>query len=644
DRDLWESSRHNPVRMLGGVRQERLDEVAADDAYLASLAQVYEKFEKYMRSEGKFQREYPERKGDTVAYFSAEFGLHECLPLYSGGLGVLAGDYLKTASDLGFPMVGVGLLYQNGYCRQRLNSDGWQQDAYEDNDFYNMPIKLVPGHDDHPVTVDLDLPQGCVRVQVWRARVGRVELYLLDTNLQTNQPDDRRITGQLYDSDPERRIQQEIVLGIGGVRVLEKLGVRPAIYHMNEGHSAFLVVERLRQLMRAENISFDEAREAVTAGNIFTTHTSLSAGNDRFSSELIGKYFSETCNELGLTHDEFMRLGQEEPGNPTESFCMTVFAMRFSGYSNGVSKLHGEISRSLWRGVWPGIPENEVPITSISNGIHPQTWVSGEMSALFEQYLKGDWQDQVTKKSVWARVRDIPDEELWRVHEGLRERLIGFVRGRLKEQLSRRGAPVSEIERSESVLDPKVLTIGFARRFAAYKRAGLVIRDMERLKKILCDRDRPVQIIFAGKAHPRDSAGKDVIRQIIHLVRDDRFRRRIVFLEGYDINVARYMVQGVDVWLNTPRRPLEASGTSGMKVAANGGLNVSILDGWWAEGYEPEVGWAIGSGESYEDPGYQDMVESQAIYNMLENEAVPLFYTRSADNLPRAWIRRVKNS
>jgi len=643
DRDLWEESGHNPVRMLGTIAQDRLERAARDDGFLAQLERVGQSFDRYIKQTTWYQKTYGQSGEPFIAYFSAEFGLTECLPNYSGGLGILSGDHLKSASDLGLPLVGVGLLYQQGYFRQYLNVDGWQQETYPTNDFYNMPLQLERHEDGHPVTIEVAYPQGPVTAQVWRVQVGRVSLFLLDTNLEQNsRPEYRDITDQLYGGDVEMRIRQEIMLGIGGLRALDALGKRPTVCHINEGHAAFLALERIRILMQEQRLSFAEAREVAKAGNVFTTHTPVPAGIDVFSPGLMDKYFGSFYRALGLSRDEFLALGRQNPADAKEPFNMAVLALRLSAHTNGVSQLHGQVARRMWQGVWPQVPEHEVPITAITNGIHPRSWISMDMAGLYDRYLGPRWLEEPTDQSVWMRVERIPGEELWRTHERRRERLVAFARRRLRAQLQQRGAPQFEIAQADEVLDPEALTIGFARRFATYKRAALLLRDPERLSRILNDRERPVQIMFAGKAHPQDNPGKELIRQIIHLARREEFRRRIVFIEDYDMTVGRYLVQGVDVWLGTPRRLREASGTSGMKAAINGGLNMSILDGWWVEAYRFNTGWAIGRGEEYTDFQYQDEVESSAIYNLLEKEVVPLFYERGADGLPRGWIALMK--
>ena len=646
----WEQSYHNPVAMLGRVDQQRLEELAEDEGFLAHLQRVDEVLQRYLDRPGWWPRTYGDgtrRQDDTgaaFAYFCAEYGLTESLPIYSGGLGVLAGDYMKSASELDIPLIGVGLLYQQGYFRQRLNQDGWQLELFPRNEFPLLPVEQVENEDGTALTVEIDMGDHGLQAYAWRVRIGRVALYLLDTNVPANSPEDRHITAQLYGGDQEMRIRQEIVLGIGGVRMLRTLDICPKAYHMNEGHSAFLSLERIRLLMVEQGVDFGTAREVVSASNVFTTHTPVPAGNDAFEPWLIDKYFANYWRQLGISRDEFIDLGRQDPGSPDEPMCLTVLAMRLSAYRNSVSRLHREVTRTLWSGVWPGMPNNEVPIGSITNGVHTPTWLSHDMAALYDRYLGPGWTEKPADVSAWEAAETIPDPELWRTHERRRERLVAFARRRLRGQLAQRGTGSAELAAAQEVLDPEALTIGFARRFATYKRADLILADIDRLAALLNNPERRVQIIFAGKAHPRDNPGKDMIRRIVHIARQERFRRSMVFLEDYDMNVARYLVQGADVWLSTPLRPMEASGTSGMKVAANGGLNVSVLDGWWAQAYHPDLGWAIGSGEAYDDLEYQNRVESQALYDLLEKEIVPLFYRRGRDNLPRDWIAMMKAS
>jgi starch phosphorylase len=645
DRSLWETTHHNPVLMLGTIRQALLRAAAADRGFLAHLERVYDRFQHYLGQPTRYDQCAPgQSQGQCIAYFSAEFAVAECMPVYSGGLGILAGDHLKSASDVGLPMVGVGLLYQEGYFCQYLSADGWQQESYPANDLYNMPIRLRRDENGKPLTIAVEFPGREVKAQVWQAEVGRVPLFLLDTNIPENSPEDQDITDELYGGDMEMRIQQEIVLGIGGIRMLAAIGLCPTVCHMNEGHSAFLAIERIRMLMEEHNLSFAEAREAAVAGNVFTTHTPVPAGIDLFPPHLIDRYLDHYYAALGISRHEFLALGRANPYDEGESLNMAILAIRLAGYTNGVSRLHGQIARSMWQSLWPDVPQNEIPIPHITNGVHTPSWVSRDLAELYDRYLGPRWREDPTDQTVWASVNEIPDGELWRTHERRRERLVAVARRKLRQQLENRGAPPTEIAIASEALDPEVLTVGFARRFATYKRATLIFRDVERLARILNDPQRPVQIIFAGKAHPHDTAGKELIRQIIHLARREEFRQRIVFLEDYDMNLARYILQGADVWLNNPRRPREASGTSGMKAAANGAINLSILDGWWDEAYTPEMGWAIGRGETYDDLNFQDELESRTLYDLLEKEIVPLFYNLGSDSLPRKWIARMKAS
>ncbi|MSN25430.1 MAG: alpha-glucan family phosphorylase [Geobacter sp.] len=642
--DLWKSTRHNPVEMLGILQQTTLEALKSDEGFMAHLKMVDEKLSEYLEEKTWFQKNANGNSKMKVAYFSMEFGLHESLPIYSGGLGILAGDHLKSASDLGLPLVGVGLLYRQGYFRQYLNNEGWQQEFYPENDFYNLPLILERDENGMPLSFEMEFGPRKFQVHIWRVQVGRVPLYLLDTNLEENRPDDRLITSQLYFGDKEMRMIQEILLGIGGIRALKIIGIIPNVCHMNEGHAAFMALERIRLLMESCNITFSEAREIVTAGNVFTTHTPVEAGIDHFPPELLDKFFTRYVKSLGISHDEFIGLGRQSPKNPLEHFCMAVLALNLAGHANGVSQLHGEVSRKMWKNIWPELPEEQLPLTSITNGVHTRTWMSNHMASLLIRYLGKRWLDDPTDHNVWRRISKIPDAELWRTQQNCREKLVDFARKRLKEQLVKVGATTKEIATAEEVLDPEVLTIGFARRFATYKRGTLLLRDLDRLARILNNPEMPVQFIFAGKAHPQDQEGKELIRQIVQASHQERFRYRIVFIEDYDIEVARHLVQGVDVWLNTPLRPMEASGTSGMKVAFNGGLNMSILDGWWCEGYHGNNGWAIGKGEVYEDIEYQNQVEVRALYDLLEKEVVPHFYDRGNDGVPRSWVATMKAS
>jgi glycogen phosphorylase len=613
---LWEETDRNPARLLGLVAQERLDELATDTAFLTRLDAA----QKTLKAD--LERPSPWPANLTIGYFSAEFGIAECLPIYSGGLGVLAGDHLKAASDLALPLVGVGFLYQRGYFRQALNADGWQVENYPVTDFYSLPVTPT----EHVVTVDF--PGRKVHALVWKAQVGRIPLYLLDTNLEQNQEADRHIVGNLYGGDNETRIQQELILGIGGVRALDALGISPSVCHMNEGHSAFLALERIRQRIATYGLSFEVAAQAAAASHLFTTHTPVPAGFDLFPEDLMRRYFGDYAASLGLSFDGLMERGRHPHGD-RDKFNMAVLAFRHARRINGVSKLHGVVSRKMAASVWEEFPLDEVPIGSVTNGIHTNTFLSAEMAELLARY---------------PEPTAIPDAELWSVRNTRRKKLVEWAREYAVHKCEKRGASDHELDVAHELLDPDVLTIGFARRFATYKRGDLLLRDIERLKRLVNHADRPVQFVFAGKAHPRDDAGKELIRRIVHATRDESLRTKVVFLEDYDMNMARYLVQGVDVWLNNPRRPMEASGTSGMKVVPNGGLNFSVLDGWWAEAYDPSVGWAIGRGEDYDDLAYQDHIESLDIYETLESEIAPLFYERDAAGLPLRWLAKMKAS
>ncbi len=645
DRELWEKTRHNPVVMLGSIKQDKLEVRSKDDGYISHLERVIKRYDEYMETKTSWYKKQTLGKPLTIAYFSAEYGLAECLPIYSGGLGVLSGDHMKSASDLGLPLAGIGLLYQQGYFRQYLNADGWQQEQYPENDFYNMPLTPVHKKDGSSLIIEVELPGRILKAQIWKIQVGRIPLYLLDTNIAQNpQKADRDITSQLYGGGTELRICQEILLGIGGVRALKAMGINPDVFHINEGHSAFLCLERIRILIEEKGLTFLEAYEATMVSNIFTTHTPVPAGIDIFSIELMDKYFGQFYPKLKISRDDFLGLGRKDAGNREEPFNMAVLALTLSGRTNGVSELHGQVSRRMWQSMYPDVPENDIPIGSLTNGIHNPSWISRDMAGLLDRYIGPRWRTEPIDQEIWDRGDTIPGEELWRTHERRRERLVAFARKRLKQQLERRGASRLEIEQAEEVLNPEALTIGFARRFATYKRATLILKDLARIEKILTTKDRPVQIIIAGKAHPQDTAGKKFIQQIIHQIRHEPFRNHLVFIEDYDIEVAHYMVTGCDVWLNNPRRPLEASGTSGMKAALNGCINVSTLDGWWCEGYERDVGWAIGCGESYDDHNYQDEIEASALYDLLEGEVIPMFYERGRSGLPNKWINMMKNS
>ncbi len=654
DPELFESVAENPIALLARARQDRLDALANDAGYLAEIAEVRRLFEGYLTRESWFERTYGSTPfaSTKIGYFSMEFGLHEALPVYSGGLGVLAGDHLKSASDLGVPVVGVGVAFSQGYFRQSLDSEGWQLERYPPNDWHDLPVLPALDPSGNRAFVDVALPtldgnpQGrarAVRVEAWRVDVGRVPLFLLDSNLVENAPEDRALTNTLYGGDRNHRIRQEILLGVGGVKLLRALGITPTICHLNEGHSAFLAIERVRELMVAHGASFAAAAEAAAAGHIFTTHTPVPAGNDGFSAELIAPYLPVLGEGTGLTPDEVMRLGRVDPSAAGSEFSMPVLAIRLADRHNGVSLLHGREARAMWRVLWPRLPEHEVPIGSITNGVHMGTWIAPEIAAVYERTFGPGWQERGDDRAMWARALEIPDEVLWSAHEHARAALVASIPDRVRAHAAVRGIPFDP-SAMPAPLDPRALTIGFARRFATYKRGTLLFRDPERLFRILSRNDRPVQLIFAGKAHPQDWGGKEIIRDIVRASRSDAFRGRVVFLEDYDMGIARALVSGADVWLNTPRRPLEASGTSGMKAALNGGLHASVLDGWWAEAYTGDNGFAIGHGEEYRDAEQGDRVEAQALYRLLEDTIVPLFYDRDERGVPRSWIARMKRS
>ncbi|MFP4070406.1 MAG: alpha-glucan family phosphorylase [Desulfovibrionales bacterium] len=645
DQVLWRKSRRNPVWFLNHLPQQTIGELAGDAVFLERLNQISKDLKRYT---GKTTSplSFAHRNGNqpVVAYFSAEYGLGLSLPVYSGGLGVLAGDHLKSASDLNLPLVGIGLCYQQGYFRQYLTQDGWQQERYTVNDFDQMPLDLVLDTHGKPVRVSVTMQGQNVIIQIWRAIVGRISLFLLDTNIPENPPHFREITAQLYGGGLEMRIRQEIVLGIGGVKALQALNLKPQVIHMNEGHSAFAGLERIKVFMAENDLTFESALELVASSSVFTTHTPVPAGNDRFPPDMMERYFSDYSRELNLAFKVFLALGRENPRDDGEPFCMTVLALRLSRFNNGVSELHSEVSKKLWSRVWPQYPTEDIPIGAVTNGVHIPTWVPQDFATMFDRYLGSNWREDPDCHRIWQQAEYIPDAELWRTHERLRERLIDFVRRRLREQVISRGGRGWELQMAEEILNPTALTVGFARRFATYKRANLILQDKSRLMKILENKHYPVQFIFAGKAHPQDVEGKKIIQQILELCHTSECRYNMVFLEDYDLELASYMVQGCDVWLNNPRPPLEACGTSGMKAMANGVLNLSTLDGWWAEAYAPDnsLGWSIGNGEVYEDHGYQDVVESQILYNLLEREIIPLFYERGHGNLPRRWVEMMK--
>ena len=636
DPALWKACGNNPVLMLGRVPQSVLQKAASDPRYIALYRRACERLDSYLDQSER-------RSGMLVGYFSMEYGLTECLPIYSGGLGVLSGDHMKGSSDADMPLIGIGLLYQKGYHQQVLNPDGWQLERYPINDFYTLPVRPVEGPDGHDVKVTVKLPTGTVWVKVWHIDIGRVKLYLLDTNIPENpNPADRDITDSLYGGDIHTRIRQEIVLGIGGLRALKLLGHEPTVYHMNEGHSAFLAIERIRILMQEQGLAFEEALETSRHNNVFTTHTSVPAGIDLFDAGLMWDYFHEYCGDAGISFDQLLALGRRNGSDAQERFSMAILAFKCSAFRNAVSKLHREVSQEMWQDLWPQLPVREIPISAVTNGVHLPSWLNGDLALLYDQYLQPDWRERYNDPAIWEGIRDIPDQELWDVHKRRKRRLIAFARERVLAFAAERRASATEMRKLGDVLDPDVFTIGFARRFATYKRATLLFRDVNRLKKLLTNPDYPVQVVIAGKAHPKDHPGKALIREIVQLSRDPALQKRLVFIEDYSIEVARDLVQGVDLWLNNPRRGEEACGTSGMKAGLNGILNLSILDGWFDEAYEQSGGWAIGGREPYSED--QDEYHASTIYSLLENEIVPMYYSGQEDGFPEDWVKRMKQS
>lgn len=646
DPTLWRLTHHNPVKLLHDLsfrNSPRLAALGEDAAFVRQYSAVLKAYDEYMAAKDSwFASRYPALSNCTIAYFSAEFGLHNSIPIYSGGLGILAGDHCKEASDLGLPIVGLGFMYPQGYFHQRITADGWQEAEYEAFNRLASPIRpaLTPSGSQCQVTVEMANRSVCALV--WQVHVGRVVLYLIDTDVPLNAPADRELSARLYGGDQEVRLCQEILLGIGGVRVMRALGLSPAIWHANEGHSAFLILERIRELVCAGR-PYAEAVEVVQHSTVFTTHTPVPAGHDVFPAHLMERYFAEYWEQLGLTREAFLHLG-EHPDNPAVGFNMTALAMRLAAHRNGVSREHARVTRAMWRNIWPGVPEDLVPIRSVTNGIHAPTWVAPEMNHLYSKYLGPDWADRSDDPAVWHRVTEIPDGELWAVHQTLKRKLMSFIRERARDGWIDGRFDASQALAAGTLLDPEALTIGFARRFATYKRATLLFSDLKRLKRILQDRWRPVQIVLAGKAHPADEPGRSFIHEVYSLCRDHAMGGHIAFIEDYDMHMAKFLVQGVDVWLNTPRPPMEASGTSGQKAALNGIPHLSVLDGWWYEGYDGANGWAIASVPAPADPMAQDTKDAEELYRILEQEVVPLFYTRDLDGIPRGWVQVMKDA
>jgi len=644
DNALWERLNHNPLRFLTSAGRFEINAAAQDPFYLELYDRVCTSFDEYLKTTDTWAaRTYKIRGKQTIAYFSMEFGLHEILPIYSGGLGVLAGDHLKQASDLGLPLVGVGLMYAEGYFTQRISEDGWQDSINYPLNFDELPVLPVLDKDGKLLKITVNFPDRAVNACIWELRVGRVPLYLLDSDLDENTPNDRKLTTRLYWSDIDLRVAQEVLLGIGGVRALRTMGFEPGVWHMNEPHAAFLTLERARELI-ITGMSFDKAIAKTRKGNVFTTHTPVPAGNDEFPLWLIDKNLSNFWSELGLKRDQFVDLARHsEPWG--ETFSMAILALRLSDGHNAVSELHGRVSRRIWHFLWPEIEDDDdVPITYITNGVHTPTWMARRLRVLFDKYLGEGWLERLDDPETWVKVDSIPDNELWAVRMHLKRKLVFYVLNRARTRWMNGGFQPVQTIASGALLDPHVLTIGFARRFATYKRANLVFRDLKRLLELVNRPNRPVQIIFAGKAHPADEPGKMLIQEVYRIVKKAENGGRLVFLEDYDMNLARYLVQGVDVWMNTPRRPNEASGTSGMKAALNGAINFSVLDGWWREAYNGTNGWAIGEDADL-DSEVQDETDAESLYDTLENKIIPLYYTeRGSEDIPHKWVAMIKDS
>jgi starch phosphorylase len=644
--DLWREMSRNPLSFLGRLSDEYLDERTNILALKSRITRAYYTLRDYLEAKNTWGSHFVRSlRVRPVAYFSAEFGLHESLPIYSGGLGVLAGDHLKAASDLDVPLIGVGLLYAKGYFSQRLDINGWQQERYYDADIKRLPLVAATDEQGNPLRVVLETgDKDVIHVQAWTARVGRCHLVLLDTNFEKNTEQNRELTAQLYGGDQRVRIRQELVLGAGGMRVLHGMGIRPGVVHLNEGHSAFALLELARWIMERDGETFNNVSETAAGMSVFTTHTPVSAGHDRFEPALLEETLGPLREQVGLSEQDLMALGRTNPNDETETFCMTVLGLKMSRSRNAVSNLHRRVSKAMWRSVWPDGSGDEVPIGHITNGVHVGTWIATEMDRLYRRWLGEDWQEQMHDPKTWEPVENMYDEEIWELTEILRERLISFARERVRRQREARGEPDPTHDPNVPFLNETALTIGVARRFTPYKRADLLLRDTNRLDKLINNPGKPVQVIFAGKAHPRDEEGKKLIQHIFSVARDPRFAGKIVFIEDYDINIARQLVQGVDLWLNTPRRPLEACGTSGMKAVLNGALNISVLDGWWAEAYDGANGFAIGDGSENADWQVQDRRDLGSLFEVLEREVVPMFYDRDEDDVPRAWIHRQKNA
>ncbi|MEN1680738.1 MAG: alpha-glucan family phosphorylase [Planctomycetota bacterium] len=642
----WRQLDHNPIALLREMTPQEVAERAGEMAMYTRINQAHRKLNEYLRNtrDTWAAREAGVLASKPVVYFSAEFGIHECVPIYSGGLGVLSGDHVKSASGLGVPLVAIGLFYDQGYFKQHLDSEGMQQQEYLDTKVELLPMEPALSPDGKPITVSIDTRDGKLLAKVWLMRVGRVKLYLLDCDVEGNRPQDRELTSRLYGGDHRTRIRQELVLGVGGVKAIKALGIDAGCYHLNEGHSAFAPLEVIAETMDRDGMSFDDALREVAQNTVFTTHTPVPAGHDRFDAGLIEEHIGPLRDRLGISHEQLMGLGRVEPQNEQETFCMTVIGLKLSRRANAVSSLHGYVSRRMWAHLWPWRVEEEVPIGHITNGVHIPSWLAAPMKTLYDKLLSQDWPERMGENEIWQGIYQVDPGELWETHNALKSRLLDFVRRRVSRQCRRRNEDEATIEAARNVLDPSVLTIGFARRFATYKRADLFLHKMDEIAELINDADRPVQFIFAGKAHPADEGGKSFIKRIANLRHDPRFAGRVIFIEDYDINVTRHMIQGVDVWLNNPRRPLEASGTSGMKVVLNGGLNCSILDGWWAEAYNGQNGFAIGDGTQHTDDKVTDLRDADRLLAVLRDEVVPLFYDRDADGLPNRWIEYMMSS
>ncbi|KAA5546226.1 glycosyltransferase family 1 protein [Roseiconus nitratireducens] len=641
----WRQLGHNPIALLREMTPERLADRAGELVLHSRINYAYRRLQEYLTSTQTWAATNSGVLGaKPVAYFSAEFGIHESVPIYSGGLGVLAGDHIKSASGLGVPLVGVGLYYSQGYFRQYLDDDGYQGEDYLETKIENLPMQDALDADGNPLTVSIDTRTGELLAKVWLMKVGRVRLYLLDCNIDGNKPEDRELTSRLYGGDERTRIRQELVLGVGGVKALAALGIDPGVYHLNEGHSAFGALQVVKQLMENDGMTFDDAVQQAARATCFTTHTPVPAGHDRFPPELVEEHLGPLRDSLGISEEELMALGRVDPDDVEETFCMTVIGFKMSRCANAVSNLHGIVSRRMWHSMWPDRPTNEVPIGHITNGVHVFSWLAVQMQKLYDKHFETDWKQRIQEPEAWQSIHAVDPGELWETHNALKNHLLSFVRRRISRQCRRRGEDDAVVEAARRMLDPRILTIGFGRRFATYKRANLLFGDLDRIAEIVSNADRPVQLIYAGKAHPKDEPGKRFIREIANMRHDPRFAGRVAFIEDYDINVCRHLIQGVDVWLNNPRRPLEASGTSGQKVVLNGGLNCSILDGWWGEAYNGVNGFAIGHGRSHVSDEITDRRDAEALYDTLENEVIPCFYDRDLDGLPKDWIKRMMHS